>query len=504
MRIPINKLLSCACLLSFLFWETGCKKALDINFNPNVPQLSQGNPSLIFPSAVLATTAKVGGDLAIVGGMWSQYFTQAALGEQYTDVDSYNLNANDGFVSGPASSWDVLFESGLKNYAFVQQKAIEAGDWNFYLMGTVMKVYTTTILIDLYDQIPYSEALQGAANLQPKFDDGFTIYQELLDTLNIALGKDFTLSTNTDPGTQDLVFGGNMDNWKAFANSLKLKMYLRMINSHADVATAGITALYASNPVFLTTDAAITNFTDAPGLDNPQYEQDKRNLNTPSNIKASTTFVSWLTDNGDPRIIYYYQSASPTSINQGDFGATNPNYSAAPVYRNIDHTAATDPVEFLSAAESYFLQAEADVRYFGGLNAQSLYEQGVMSAFAATGDDATTFIAPGGVYAWGNEKEGGVVLDPIAQIIRQKWASCAFGGHGIEAFFEKNRTGFPASSPVYSSDPSYVPGQLVVVKNSVLPTGMMPKRFVFPISETSVNKNAPAAVPITTPTWWGK
>ena len=78
------------------------------------------------------------------------------------------------------------------------------------------------------------------------------------------------------------------------------------------------------------------------------------------------------------------------------------------------------------------------------------------------------------------------------------------GCHGIEAFFEKNRTGYPATSPVYSDDPNYIPGQLVIVKNSVLAAGQVPKRFVFPYTETTINNNSPALVPITTPVWWGK
>ena len=116
--------------------------------------------------------------------------------------------------------------------------------------------------------------------------------------------------------------------------------------------------------------------------------------------------------------------------------------------------------------------------------------------------DGSSFIAPGGAYAWGNEVEGGVVLGPIEQIIRQKWASCAYGCHGIESYFDKNRTGFPKSSDGYYA-PDYVAGQLVIGKNSVLPTGTVPKRFVFPYDETSRNKNSPTPVPSTTAVWWG-
>jgi Starch-binding associating with outer membrane len=480
---------------------TGCKKQLDINHNPNFPLVPQGNEVLYFPVGVVGTLAGVGGVLEISGGMLSQFFTQASGSQQYTDVDTYNMPPTDPFVIG---GWQTLYTNGLINEQFAIDKAKENADWNLYLMATVMKVYTTQVLVDLYDQIPYTQALQGSANLTPSFDDGFSVYKNLLASLDTALAGDFSAASNVNPGKQDLVFGGNMGEWLQFANTLKLKIYLRMINSQPDMAETGVKALVDAGGPFLQQDASVTNFTDAPGLDNPFYEQDKRQLNTPDNLRASTTFTSWLNTNGDPRVVYYFQAPGTTSINQGDFASNSNAYAAAPIFRNDDHTSATDPVVFISAAESYFLQAEADVRYYGGTQAKQLYEQGVLAAFAATGNDGSSFIAPGGAYEWGKEMEGGQPLGAIEQIIRQKWASCAFGCHAIESFFEKNRTGFPKTSAVYSDDPSYIPGQLVIVKSSVLPPGIMPQRFVFPYTETTVNPKAPALVPSTTPVWWAQ
>src|SRR5258708_38220593 len=126
----------------------------------------------------------------------------------------------------------------------------------------------------------------------------------------------------------------------------------------------------------------------------------KRQVNRQNNIRASKTFVSWLQDNNDSRIVYYFQSNGVTAINQGDYANNNAAYQAAPTFRDVDHTEATDPVEFLSRAESYFLQAEADVRYFGGGNAKNLYDEGVLAAFTATGNDGSSYIGPGGVYEW--------------------------------------------------------------------------------------------------------
>ena len=493
----------CTGLAALILGGAGCKKQLNINQNPNFPNLSQGTPAEVFPVAVLATIASTGGNLAIVGGMWSQFFTQAALAQQYTDVDSYNLPNTDGFIQGP---WSQMYVDGMKNYQYVIDQASAQQDWNSYLMGTVMKAYTAEVLVDLYSSMPYSQALQGAAQLNPKFDSGFAIYDSLIGEINTALGKDFTANTNTNMGSQDLVFGGSISNWIAFANTLELKMYLRMVNVNPSAAQAGVSALVGSGAIFLGTstgDASITNFTDAPGLDNPLYEQNIRQLNTPVNLRASETMLSWLNANNDPRVNAYYTPTpgySITGINQGDFRSINPAYATAAVFAETPK----DPVELISMAESYFLQAEADLRYNGGANAQSLYNQGVTAAFNCTGNDASSFLAGGGAYAWGAETENGQALTPLAQIMRQKWAASAYGCHGIESYFDFNRTGFPLQSPVYSTDPGYVPGQLVVVANSVLAPGQMPKRLIYPYNEVSRNTNAPTTVPITTPVWWGQ
>jgi hypothetical protein len=122
-----------------------------------------------------------------------------------------------------------------------------------------------------------------------------------------------------------------------------------------------------------------------------------------------------------------------------------------------------------------------------------------MASFASTGYDGTSFIS--GAYAYPST---GTLEQQIEAIITQKWASFPYGCHAIEGFFEKNRTGYPKSSPVYSTEPTYIPGQFVVAKNSVLPSGQLPKRLAYTYNETSRNSNAPALVPITTAVWWGK
>ena len=473
------------------FSISACQKQLDINQDPNNPSTDQATPTLLFPAAEISAASAIGGELAIIGMLWCEFTTEDVSSSQYRNFDSYNVTSTD-----LNTDYNQLYTGALNDLQLILNKTAVSEDWNYNLMATVLKVYTYQVLVDLYDQVPYSQALQGTGNLQPDFDNGDNIYAALLASLDTALSKNFEASTNTQPGAEDFLFAGDMSKWKAFANTLKLKMYLRMVNVKPADAEAGINALYSANAEFLTEDAGITQWSTAPNKQNPFYTQNIYALNTPSNLKASVTFISWLKANNDPRIVNFFGTNSPTGIDQGNYLSTNPVYKTATTFVQQP----TDPVQFISGPESYFMQAEARERYFAGDQAQSLYNAGVNAAFAFYGYDATTFIAPGGAYAY---PVAGTLDDKIDAIITQKWASLP-GSHALEGWFERNRTGFPKSSPVYSTDDVlYVPGQFVVSATSVIGQAF-PKRIVFPDFERSRNVNTPAQVPITAPVWWGK
>lgn len=472
---------------------SSCKKITDINYSPNDPPIEVATPQVLFPSAVQSTAGRVGGEVAIIGNIWSQFTTQAALSNQYKDIDTYGMQRQDR-----NGNYNGLMAGALTDYKLTIEKAKAGGPIQYYLMATVMKAYTYQVLVDLYDKVPYTEALQGQANLQPKFDDGYDIYKGLLAEIDAALAATATSGALTPEATAatDFVFSGNMDNWRAFANTLKLKMYLRMVNAKPAEAEAGVKKLYADGATFLGVGAGVTSYVNIPDQGNPMYEYNIRRLNSPTNLRASKTFAIWLLANSDPRIVPYFGSAAPGSIHQGDFAATT---SAQPTYGTAASLvqAATDPVWFISKAESYFMQAEANLRYGVGPAAATSYDKGVDAAFAQTG-----VARPAGKYPY----PAGSFDQNLEAIIVQKWASLP-GSHAIEAFFEQERTGYPKISPVTSKDPLYndnYAGQWVYSFGGVTPDKKFPKRMVFPDSERSRNPKTPAEVPIYTPVWWGK
>jgi hypothetical protein len=358
-----------------------------------------------------------------------------------------------------------------------------------------MKAYTYGVLVDLYDQVPYSQAGLGQANTQPAFDKGHDVYLGLIAEIDAALAQNYNVTLGTD-ATTDFVFAGNMTKWAEFAHTLELKMYLRMVNAYPTDAQTGVTKLYL-NPDFLSVNAGITQYVNTPNKDNPFYEYNIRFLNTTVNIKASATFISFLQATNDPRIKSYFGTLNPVAINQGDYN----NNAAIYLTATSPVQTPTDPVWFMTAAESNFLQAEAVARYGVAGSAVTLYNAGIAASFADNGltaAQATTYEGQAAV-----TYPAGTLAANLQAIITQKWVSFAQGCHALEGFFDQQRTGIPKISAVYSTAPTYVAGQWVYSLNGVTPNKLFPKRLIFPKDESDRNPNTPAQVPLTTKVWWG-
>jgi hypothetical protein len=455
----------------------------DINRDPDNLSASGVALSTEMPAGVAGVAGSQGAIFALVGGMWSQYWTQSFASNQYKDIDNYSVSTTDY-----TAAWGAMYDA-LADIRNVKRNAEAQENWNYYLMATVMEVHASQILADFYDQIPYSEA-NNASILQPHFQSGPELYDVMVADLQTALSHDLATSAGEVPGTDDFLFSGNMSKWTQFANTLLLKLYMRQTEVRPEVAQPGITALLASGVDFLDDDAAMTQFVDQPNKSNPLYESDRRQLNTTLNLRASTTMFSFLVENGDPRRDEYYGAG--ISENQGDFGNLgDPNAVS------VVTLSPTTPVYFMSREESLFLQAEAHLRYDSGVGSQALYNAAVEENFSKWGLSGAPFVAPGGAYEY---PAGGTLQDQLKAIIVQKWAAL-FPGNGFEAFFEQNRTGYPEISPVYHTDAGYVPGEIVYSAAGTT-GGAFPKRLEIPSTVTTRNENAPDVIENTVSVWW--
>jgi hypothetical protein len=464
--------------LSILF--TACDNNLDINTDPDslltVPLSSQ------LPAGIAGLIGAEGSYYALIGGFWSQYWTQSNVANQYRDIDGYVIG-----TQSYNNAWRSMYDA-LGDVRAVKNNSEKAENWNYYLISTVLEAQGSQLLTDFYGSIPYSEA-NNRNILNPKFDTGEEVYASMIRDLDLALSKPLASSIGKAPGIDDIIFQGNMDNWVRYANTMKLKIYMRQINSSNSAnAIAGIKALLVNGAKFLDTDAAMISFEDNPNLSNPLYESDRRQLNTATNLRMSRTLSSYFDTNGDTRKAKYYGPGVP--LNQGDY--TNTVIPSTTI--SIVELHPTTPAYLMTKEESLFLQAEAQARY--GSGDKALYDEAVKENFNKYSLDGTAFIATGGAYEYPSTG-----LDSkIEAIITQKWISC-FPGNGFEAFFEKNRTGYPKTSAVPQTSELYVPGQITYSINGAT-SGLFPKRIVYPQTEKNTNTNTPALLPITTSIWW--
>lgn len=464
---------------------TGCKKFLDVNQNPNNPDTA--DPSLLLPTVEAAIGQVVGNQLQITGNFYAQYWTQSTNANQYKQIEQYTQAATafDG-------TWNNIYIRSLLNAQLIIDSKVPNIQ---YTQGIayLLKAYAFQVATDAFGDVPLSEALKGNAFRNPKYESQQVVY----DSIFVYINKGVALLNTANavaPGAQDLIFQGNTTQWKAFANTLKLKAYLRISIKDPVKAKAGITALYQTNPTFLTKDAAI-QYSNVGGNENPLYNE-MVGLNRTQNVVASASAARALKANNDPRLFKFYDPIpgqdSIKSISQGSYitninvtvslptalVAGNPNISAS----------ATVPVKLISLSESYFLQAEAAARGLGATgDVTTLFTQGVTASFTATGltaGDATTYI---GSAPDANIAGATTVEDKVKVIITQKYFAMT-GLQGFEAWTEYRRTGYPTF--------------LIVSKGSLLGGQLKPLRLLYANSEAVSNLSYPGTVPITTPVWW--
>lgn len=467
---------------------TACKKEFDVNQDPNAP--AEAPIELVLPAAQAAMTIHIGGELYNLGGFWAQYYTQSPDAGQYQNIDSWNVSSD--FFD---DTWTEFYAGSLRDLKYIKEESMASGNHAFYLIATCMEAYAYQVLVDLYDQVPYTEAASGAVALEPNYDNGRDIYTAILANVDEALDLYNGDPSGTPPtSSSDLIFGGNMTRWVQFANTLKLKILMRASGTGFS-APADILALVNGGNL-LTVNAAMTQFQEAVNKRNPFYDVNVDRLGG-INHAASQTMVSYLEANDDARLSELYEPDAMGTYQtkpQGDYQNRDIIFAnlAEPIFTE------TMPIYLFSIPEVKFLQAEALERFAGGAGAQTYYEEGIQASFAmyGLGDTATAYYGPGGEYAYNTS---GSQEDRKEQIATQKWVAMT-SIQNLEAFFEINRTGYPE----YVEFSNFTPGNLIYSIASVLPAGQTPRRLLFPDISRSRNSNVPPqpAGGLAAPVWW--
>lgn len=247
--------------------------------------------------------------------LFSQYWTET----QYIDESNYDLGTRN--ING--NHWSEMYRDVLYDLKDAKGKVdgegLDAGTAaNRKAMITCLEVYTWQQLVDTYGNIPYTQALLGTENPSPAYDDAATIYQDLFTRIDAAISSFNTSSGGF--GTADVVYNNDIAKWKKFANSIKLRLAIRVIdvasfNSGAKIQEALTSGVFTSN-----SDNYKVNY--AAATPNPVWVdlvQSNRNDFVPAN-----TVVDYMNTLQDPRRpIYFDQNLGAGVYTGGVYGDSN-------------------------------------------------------------------------------------------------------------------------------------------------------------------------------------
>jgi hypothetical protein len=511
----ISKILLSSLFMSSLGLASCSDDFLDINNNPNLP--TSVSPDLVLASGTGNMIYVLGGQFQIAGNFLAQHWTQNLVSNQYKELDRYNI-----LQTTYDAPFVTLFAGAQQDFQVVINRA-KGDSSNYAAIAGIQQAYTYQLLSDAYDRVPFTQALQGGGNVQPAYDEGPVIYDGAVRLINQSVAKINTSSTAVSPGKQDVVFGGDMEKWRRFANTLKLRMFLRQVYVRPKVAEDSIRAMFSKGAQFLgaTENAQVAIFTSGKNA-SPISITEFLGSGITGNVIASSTVIDYLVNTSDPRIDDLFDRPTAGGANaayvgtpQGLAGTNNaptPAITARSRPDIVKIIGPTAPVILISGAESMFLQAEAAIRGFTTGDAKSLYNQGIASSFNRLGTPTTRIDKLKSIdKVTGKEVERDTtirVLDDLLasapvnfdkavgvdgpnskldRIITQKWVSMS-GSQGFEAWSELRRTNYP----------SFIKPSL----SSTLAPGIIANRFPYPATESARNPNTPKVELVQVPVWW--
>lgn len=508
-------------VLSLVLSAVSCTEDFEeLNINPNYPASAQ--PELLLPG-IQREMAYNWGDQG-----WEEGFTvvQYAARLQFTSGDTYNWSpSGDPYDNAYASLRDV--ENILRDTKDVEETQ------NYYGVALVMKSWIYSYLTDAYGEVPYTEATQGISegNISPVFDDQETIYDGILadlETANTVLAGQSNISG-------DIFYDGDIAKWQKFANSLRLRLLLRISDVANAKAVSGMQQIVGdptTYPIFEgNEDMALVQWNAL----NPQPKYETRSGSF-DEVRLSQTLETRLKELNDNRLVVFAQPT--TASEKGIYSDNIDDYVGMP--NGLDDEAALgyspsgNPEEsgsnyisrlgillacracnpeqasatasqtiIMSYSELQFILAEArENGWISVGDAAAYYENGIRASFdyytqrvtAGGWSEIATAMQATDLDAYIAQEKvvySGATEEKLEKIALQKWISLFYTG--FEGWSDWRRTGMPEVTPGPDS------------ANDM----RVPVRFQYPNSVKSTNNaNYEAAVSrqgaddINTRLWW--
>ncbi len=488
----------------------------ELNENPDA--YSEIVPEFLFTKAQLdAMDISYFGTAALtIGGSMQQFATYKevpAAGDKYF---------NDGYSKSYFSEAYPSVVNEIQEVILAVSDDPE--DVNRLAMARIWRTYAFHHLTDLYGDIPYTEAGKGSIEkiYTPKYDEQAFIYNDMLTELEEAANA-LDASKETF-GNADLIYSGNVDQWKKFAYSMMLRLGMRLSEIDPAAAQTWVQKAIAGGLILEDSDLAAIDYVDGSQIDsrNPVAWAlmrgdylDPQNEDNVEGGKLAKTFIDHLVNTGDPRLNVFsvlwvqsptgeYVADTATALQKGmpnaEFNSKPADFATYSEPNPNTILKYDAPLLVFTNAEVHLLLAEAAIRGWYNGDAAEAYQAGVragMSQWSRFGSGGEISIERIVNYLSNNPfPTSGTFEEKMEAIHTQKWVSLFLDEY--EIFAEWRRTGYPTLMP------TNYPGNLT--------GGTIPTRFVIPDSEEIINgPNFLDAVNrqgegnlLTSKVWWDK
>lgn len=365
-----------------LFFIAGCDDRLD-ELNTDKRNPAEVDPTTLFAQGVRETHDMMA-SISVNDNpfnLYAQYWAQTT----YPDESQYNMVGR----SIPHSFWINGYRDALADFqaARVRVEAqLEGGTsglpdevlQNRIAAINIMEAYVYHVLVDAFGDIPYSEALDPE-NIAPAYDDAKTVYMNVLETLKNAAAA-IDADAAGFPGAQDPMYHGDMEGWYKFANSIRLRMGMRMADVDKTTSVTVVNDALAAGVFESNADNADMEYLGSSPNTSPVYED--LVLSGRHDFIAANTVVNIMNELDDPRrAVYFDDNLGAGRYVGGVYGSAN-NFSAFTQVGDIMHTPEF-PGVLMTYAEVEFLKAEAAAR--GGYAVTGTpaehYHEGIRASF---------------------------------------------------------------------------------------------------------------------------
>jgi hypothetical protein len=455
----LRNLSRAALLAALASGASACERGLtELNENPNQPETAAAE--YLFTNAVEAAVGRTTGDGLNMDltGLFVQHYAESRFSEQ----DRYEIS--DG---NSQTHWTAFYAGPLQDFAEVVEKGRAEGRPNVQAMGMIMRAHTFQVVTDLWGDVGYSQALRirepGAGN-DVVYDPQAEVYAGIQKELRDAAA--LLTSTGARMGAADILYRGDPEKWRRFANSLRLRMAMRLSDATPAASAAEFADALADGVFTSNADNAVLWYLANGTNGHPIYEYE----NIPRIDHAiSSTMVDSLLHLNDPRLRFY---ARPTSAGtyKGEAPGDTRDQPLNSISRIGEWFARADaPSYVMTYAEVLFLQAEAAQRGWIPGDPAALYQAAIRAHLTQfnIANDAFNDIPADSINAYLAQPR--VQYAGLQSIALQKWI--ALYGNGPEAWAEWRRLDGPALTP----------------GRDALNEQRIPVRLPYPVSEQSLN-----------------